>query len=307
MIVVCQTETLIRLDLSSNPGIGPHMHPDLISERQDLLHCGMMELFNNLASSNLKDLEMIDVHIDLVDVRYLCQLFGPRSNLRKFIVGDDTMTSECVAKLVETLLSSSLEELELWFSQWTSESASKFDFLRTNRNLISLEFHKCFIGFDKVISVLAEALQENKTMRKLSMPQSYCIGRGFVDDDYDRGLSNRDFEVVNLSNMLKVNQTLEKVEMSVQNGCLSISIIESVLQRDESRNIQVYINYIGHEWSICSRCATLDQRIQLSPELKKLADSGNTCRKDEIPNRRKDEIPNIIITRHMVEIVTEDD
>ena len=166
------------------------------------------------------------------------------------------------------LLSSSLEELELWISQWTSESANKFNLLRTNRNLISLEFHKCFIGFDKVISEVAEALKENKTMKKLSMPKCYFIGRDHVDK---------------LSHMLKENQTLEKIEMSVEYGCLSISTIDSVLQcrnlfsqivsmlqMDKSRNIKVYI--VDAEF-ICFQCATLEsnQHIQLSPELKKSA------------------------------------
>lgn len=201
---------LIRLDLSNNPGIGPHTHPGLVhtnlsvvatSERH-VLHCGMMELFDNLArSSNLKDIELINIRIDPVDLHSLCQLFGPRSSLRKFQVGDETMTDECVAKLVEiVLLSSSLEELELWFSQWTSESANKFNLLRTNHNLISLEFHKCFAGFDKVIPIVAEALRKNKTMRKLSMPHNYLIGLDHVDA---------------LSNMLEANQTLEKVEMAI--------------------------------------------------------------------------------------------
>ena len=271
--IVPQMATLVRLDLSNNPGIGPgHLIRKSfsflgISERPvTVLRSGpgMMELFKNLAlSSNLKDFEMINVHIDSVDVPSLCQLFRPRSNLRKFKVGNATMTDKCVAELVEiVLMPSSLKELELWFSKWTFESANKFNLLRTNCNLISLEFHKCFAGVDKVIPIVAEALQENKTMRKLSMPKSYFIRRDLVDK---------------LSNMLKVNQTLQKVEMSVNYGCSSISTIESVLQMDKSRNIQVCINYIGVEWSICSRCDTLDQRIQLSPELKKSAELRSTC------------------------------
>ena len=266
--IVPQMATLIRLDLSNNPGIGPHTHTiqsiayqaaDYVSTPElqtDSLDCGMIKLFNNLAtSSNLKILEMINVHIDLVDVNSLCQLIRPGSNLRKFKVGDETMTDECVAELIKIVLSpSSLKELELWFSQWSSESANKFDLLETNCNLVSVEFHKCFVGFDEVIYVVADALKKNRTMRILSMPQNFLIEPLLVH---------------RLSNMLTVNQTLEKVEMTLY-GYQSISIIKSTLQSDKLRNIQVHIN-LYYEQFVCSRCATdvaLDQRIRFSSELK---------------------------------------
>ena len=141
--IVPQMTMLVRLDLSNNPGIGPHTHPDLIRTtlsyaamifERPALHCGMKELFDNLAqSSNLKDLELINIRIYPVDLDSLCQLFRPMSNLKKFKVGDETMTDECVTELVgKVLLSSSLEELELWFSRWTSESANKFNLLSIN-------------------------------------------------------------------------------------------------------------------------------------------------------------------------------
>jgi hypothetical protein len=241
--------------------------PEVMRQITDLDLCDNDNIIDRatlsyFVSSNLNNLEMIDVNIDLTDLHFLCELFGSRSNLRNFKVGDETMTDECVAKLVEiVLLPSSLKELELWFPEWTSESANKFNLLRTNRNLISVEFHKCFVGFDEVVSVVAEALKENKTMKKLSMSQIYCIGIDLIDK---------------LSNMLEVNQTLEMVEMNVQYGCLSISTIASVLQRDKSRSIQMYIDSEG---SVCSRCATLDHRIQLSPELMKSAELRTTCNK----------------------------
>ena len=130
----------------------------------------------------------------------------------------------------------------------------------TNHNLISLEFHKCFSGFDIVIPIVAEALRQNKTMKKLSMPRNYIIRKSYYNDPQLQAA---------LSKMLEVNQTLEKLEITVD-GYLTGSLVVSMLQRDESRNIQVYINLYYGEEAICSLCVPLDQRIHFSPELKKI-------------------------------------
>ena len=206
--IVPRMYTLTRLDLSNNPGVGLHsvtrqrkfsfvssLLPHVFTNK--LHNCGMMKLFENLALSNIKELEMINIHICQEDLHSLSQIIRPSSYLRKLKIGDDNMSAECIAELVEIVISpSSLEELELWLSNWTVESANNFSLLRTNLNLTSLEFHKCLNGFDLVIPVVADALRKNKTMRTLSMSQNYVISVN---------LANK------LSSMLTVNDTLKKI------------------------------------------------------------------------------------------------
>ena len=269
--IIPHIATLTRLDLSNNSGLVHSNYNSSLTTLEYLqsflpfssiaINSGTIKLFNRLAlSSNIKELVIINIYLDKADLHSLSQAIRPSSNLRKLIVGDEAMTEECIVQLVEVVISpSSIEELELWLSQWTKESANKFDLLKTNCNLISLEFHKCFRYFDVVIPVVADALHSNRTLRTLSMPQTYSV-------------SNRLLHM--LIEMLEVNQTLEKLEMSIyQYSEDTNSKLESVLQRNESQNIQrqVCIHLYRKHYDICSRCyathamATLDQRIKYSP------------------------------------------
>ena len=119
-----------------------------------------------------------------------------------------------------------LEALELWFSQWTSKSANKFNLLKINKNLTNLEFHKCYAGFDEVICVVADALHNNTTMRMLSMPQGYRISG---------------YTVGSLSRMVQNNRTLEKLEVTLENpycyASQNVFTLDSALQKNNSLKV----------------------------------------------------------------------
>ena len=116
---------LNSLDVSGNP-CGPG---------------GMVKVLQKLLSTKIKELNLIYTYIGVADIQALSQLISPGASLSILSIGENSMPSETLTLLVETVLSpSSLETLKLWGVDWTEESASKFKLLEINKNLTNLKF-----------------------------------------------------------------------------------------------------------------------------------------------------------------------
>ena len=124
------------------------------------------------------------------------------------------MSSECVTLMVETVLSpSSLSNIDLWEIHWTTETASKMKLLENNITLASLKFMNCF-GLDLAVPHVAEALHKNKSLRTLGIPSKYSPKKVTPRPVtiYENPYGENDIDVKSLSEMLKVNKTLKKLE-----------------------------------------------------------------------------------------------
>ena len=109
---------LSSLDVSHNPGSQGRL----------------VKLFQEVSNTMIDNLTVHEINLGTKDnvIQALSRLIGsrPTTSLKKLKVGDENMSSECVALLVETLLSaSSLEILDLWWIRFTPESANKFTLL----------------------------------------------------------------------------------------------------------------------------------------------------------------------------------
>ena len=95
-------------------------------------------------------IEMLAVHeINLgpTDIQALSHLIKsrPTSSL-KLKIGDKDISSECVALMMETLLSaSSLEILELWWIKYNHESAKMFKLLKYSIRIIRIQYHAALL------------------------------------------------------------------------------------------------------------------------------------------------------------------
>ena len=174
----------------------------------------MVEVFQKLHTSKVHTLSVFKVNLGLSDIRALSQLVRPAASLEELKIGDVEMSPECVALMVETVLSpSSLERVELWWMHCTTESASKFKLLENNSNITSLEFIECYVGLCLAVPYVAKALHKNKSLKRLgipSRPRSFVSLRQlFLEVD----CSDNDVDGKALSTMLEVNDTLSELEI----------------------------------------------------------------------------------------------
>ena len=258
---------LCELDLSSNQlnkeafdclaHILPHM---LNLESLDVSNnpCGrggMVKVLQKLPSTKIKELKLIHSKIGVADIQALSQLISPGASLSTLSIGDDSMPSETVTLLVETVLSpSSLETLELLGVKWTEESASKFKLLEINKNLTNLKFivmyfvpgTSCSYGetifsmnkFDLVAPLIAQALRTNVSLKVLEMPSLMALQLplpgSFQLQEYS--LDNRGGDgIKELSEMLCVNSTLKSLELySSQPTADDIFNLNNALKQNKS-------------------------------------------------------------------------
>ena len=184
---------LTSLDISNNPGG----------------HGGMVEVFQKLHTSKVHTLSVFEINLGPSDIQALSRLIQPAANLKELLIGDIEMSSECVTLMIETVFSpSSLEKVELWEIDCTTEFASKMKLLENNSNLTSLKFINC-LELNLAVPYVAEALHKNKSLKTLGIPSFEMISGD--QTEYDDG---DPVDVKTLSAMLEVNNTLTELEMS---------------------------------------------------------------------------------------------
>jgi Ran GTPase-activating protein (RanGAP) involved in mRNA processing and transport len=198
---------------------------DTILKMDDLSHLsiannpvgsgGMIKLLG--VSINIRELDLVETNLGPNDIIALSQLIEQSTNLKELSIGDKAMSNECVALLIETILSpASLDEVNLWWLQFTGENARKFKQLESNNNLHSLKFMNCSIGLDLAVPYVAEALHKNESLAMLGIPYKASeeltpINRlkKLLTEQNEYDVNFGESSIRALSEMLKVNKTLK--------------------------------------------------------------------------------------------------
>ena len=196
------------LDISRNPG--------------SPLTGGLVKLFQELINTVMIDkLAVHEINLGPTDIQALSQLIKsrPTSSL-KLKIGDKDISSECVALMMETLLSaSSLETLELWWIKYNHENAKMFKLLEYNTSLVNLRLMNSWVGMNLALPYVAKALQTNKSLKYLSFCVSPRVPFPPHIRIYSSSSSFREYDIgsdsiKSLSEMLMVNKALTKLELA---------------------------------------------------------------------------------------------
>ena len=191
---------------------------------------GMVKVFQSLLTTKIHTLNVLETTLGISDVQALSQLIRPGSTLKKLKIGHKDVPSEAI---VETILSpSSLEEVELWLLNYTDVDGSKFQLLKCNRNLKKLKFINSSDGLKLVIPHVTKALHNNLSLKMLGIGLDAIRMRrleNFQPGFYEGHLQNfrdvyynereclevgiDDDSVKAIAEMIKVNTTLEKLEL----------------------------------------------------------------------------------------------
>ena len=193
--------SLTSLDLSHNPG-----SPG-----------GMVKLFQELLNiKTIKEMSIHEIHLGSSDIQALSQLIGGLS-LKKLKIGDKNMSPECIASMVEVLLSSSsLENLELWWITCTPESVIKWKLLENNNKLTCLRLINIFGGINQALTDIAKALQKNESLKTFvvlsSLKSKYADDTNAASNECAIGIDTVGVKL--LSEMLMVNNTLTNLTLN---------------------------------------------------------------------------------------------
>ena len=193
---------LTRLDVSCNPG-----NPG-----------GMVKLFQELFNTKVVELNVCETNLGPSDIQALPQLIRHNGSLKNLKIGDKDMSPECVALIVQTLLSpSSLEELELWWISYTPDNAQMWKLLENNTNLTSLKLLNTFIGVNLALPYIAKALHMNGSLKILRLSVKINLTQADKPNIHDFMYHIGTDSVKALSEMLKVNNTLTLLEILTDN------------------------------------------------------------------------------------------
>ena len=183
---------------------------------------GMVEVFHELLCAKIHTLTLLDMDLGVSDIQALSPLIQPEASLKKLCIAVENIPCELV---IETLLSpSSLTEITLRKLQCTADGASKFQVLEDNDNLNTLKF-SILSGHNFAALHIAMALHKNMRLKIIDMEKEldkhahpyrqylFLIGSYVADARADYIETDG---IQALSEMLKVNQTLE----TLQNVCI---------------------------------------------------------------------------------------
>jgi len=180
---------------------------------------GAVKLLQSLRGLHkLQSLNIINTGIGCDDIEALSSVISLPGTLRELQIGDESMPPECTGLLVSrAFANSSLDSLHLWLIDLEPHLNHLSELLKFNSNITKLEFHGCKIG-GKGGQVLAKALTTNTALNTLvvtmfDVPTPHQFGT-------DGALA--------LSEMLKVNQTLQHLEFLFEkslgrNGALGLA------------------------------------------------------------------------------------
>ena len=187
--------------------------------------------------TQLHSLDISEITLGLHDVQALSELLKSTRYLMKLEIGDPYMTEECVSSMVKVLLSpSSLKEVTIHSIKWTTGNTGNFALLESNKNIWALHFrvfHEDFeddqydsLNLNPVIPAVAKALHKNDSLIHLGIPP--CEAPDIELFDIEHG------SVVSLSEMLRMNTTLEHLDVFTPLTCDDIQILVSALQDNDT-------------------------------------------------------------------------
>ena len=192
----------------------------------------MVKLLPKLTQLQL--LNISDITLCLRDVHALSELLKSTRCLMNLKIGDPYMTEECVSLMVKVLLSpSSLSDVTISCIKWTTGNTGNFALLESNKNIWALQFrvfHGDFeddpLNLNPVIPAVAKALHKNDSLIRLGIPP--CEAPDIECFDIERD------SVVALSEMLRVNTTLEHFDVFTPLSCDDIQVLVSALQDNDT-------------------------------------------------------------------------
>ena len=179
---------------------------------------GMVKVFQSLLATKIHSLSVHETSLGISDIQALSQLIRPGSTLKELKIGDEDAPTEAT---VETILSpSSLEEVELWWLNYTAVDGSKFQLLECNRNLRSVKINS-FVN-DGFVPYVTKALHNNVSLMTLKIgeglhnvvlrPKEIGLHDFFqARKTYDNRAD--DSVVKAIAEMIKVNTTLEELAL----------------------------------------------------------------------------------------------
>ena len=240
-VVLVHMVSLTHLNVSCNPG-----SPG-----------GMVKLFQNLSNTKVVDLDVHEINLGLNDILALHQLLRLNENLKNLNIGDENMPPDCVKVMVETLLSpSSLKYLQLWWMSYSPESACSFRVLENNTNVTDLQLINNVDGINLVLTHIAKALHKNESLKILEISVGMIADNNQFKIDYRFGYDLEIDSVKALSEMLKVNKTLNTLE-----------ILANKLTRDEVMLLSdalkenTTLGYLRLHPDTIANTVTIDRRI----------------------------------------------
>lgn len=182
---------------------------------------------------SLKTLDISGTTTDCKDAVAMAQLILQSSSITKLRVGDrhiDNMSAEYMMLTLKSVLSqSSLESVDLDYINWTDEA---IPLLEKNRNLKELS-QKVYVdnsveNLKTVMTIVSKALAKNSSLKMLKFNNNMI--RGIDKEPELPG------DVVSaLSVMLKCNQTLEVLEITLHYSAISpaqILILNDALEHN---------------------------------------------------------------------------
>jgi hypothetical protein len=181
--------------------------------------------------TRLQVLNIYGITLCCGDVQALSELLKSTKCLEELTIGDPCMTEECVSSMVKVLLSpSSLIDVTISSVKWTTGNVRNVSLLRRNKNIQTLLFENSqeqfqddrqdmTLDLNPVIQAVAKALHKNDSLLHLGME---C----FEDRKHE--------SIVALSKMLRVNTTLERLDVLIPLTCDDIQVLASALQVNDT-------------------------------------------------------------------------
>ena len=189
---------LTSLNLSENPGRDG----------------GMVKVFQSLLATKIHSLSVYQTSLGISDIQALSQLIRPGLSLKELKIGGNDLPSGTIIEMI--LSPSSLEEVELWRLNFTFVNVSRFQLLECNMNLVTLKFSGSVGGLELAIPHMAKALHNNVSLKALRISDFSCIRVicGYINQfELQQCEFGADSSVKALSEMIKVNKTLERLEI----------------------------------------------------------------------------------------------
>ena len=217
------------LDLLSNAILKMRNLSDLSIANNPVGNGGMIKLLGVI--TNVCELDLAKINFGPNDIIALSQFIKHSIKLMELNIGDKSMSNECVALLIETILSlGSLSKVKLCRLRFTDENARKFELLENNNNLCELKFINC-IGLDLAVQYVAEALHKNESLVSLGLLHTAPV---FLESTEYNNANLGKSGVIALSEMLKVNKTLKSLIIYIHLSDDDVLTLISTLQVNSS-------------------------------------------------------------------------
>ena len=221
--------TKTALDILADSITLMHSLHDLNLSKNPAGEGGMEKMFLNLPHiKSLHSLNVLDMGLGSSDIQALSSLLQPDAYLKELFISVEDIPCAIV---IDTIFSeSSLTKVELHKLKCTAEGANKFQVLESNRNLTILTFGHC-VGLNMALLHIANALHKNVSLKELYFRVNSDAKNDTVGLETDGVLA--------LSEMVRVNSTLQKLESVYVLNNINITSLNDAMNNNETLNLSV--------------------------------------------------------------------